>query len=121
VFTGDRPVRAIANQYLRCAGPRFLFIGLGLSLYFASQGSGKVLAPVLVGTARLWVVAVGGWWLTASDAPAWSLFVLVGASMTAFGLCIAAAVYLTPWDIRSRLTPIVLRTDLRVADSRCTS
>jgi putative MATE family efflux protein len=121
VFTDDRPVRAMANHYLRCAGPGFLFIGLGLSLYFASQGSGKVLAPVLAGTARLWVVAVGGWWLTATDAPAWSLFALVGASMTAFGLCIAAAVYLTPWDIRSRLTPIALRTDLRVADSRCTS
>jgi putative MATE family efflux protein len=97
VFTSDRAVRAIANQYLRWAGPGFLFVGLGLSLYFASQGSGKMLAPVLAGTVRLWVIAVGGWWLTASAAPAWSLFALVGASMTAFGLCIAAAVYLAPW------------------------
>jgi putative MATE family efflux protein len=102
VFTSDRAVRDIANQYLRLAGPGFSFVGLGLSLYFASQGSGKVLAPVLAGTVRLWVIAVGGWWLTASDAPAWSLFALVGASMTAFGLCIAAAVYLTPWGIRDR-------------------
>ena len=47
VFTSDRAVRAIANQYLRSAGPGFLFVGLGLGLYFASQGSGKVLAPVL--------------------------------------------------------------------------
>jgi hypothetical protein len=78
-----------------------LFVGLGLSLYFASQGSGKVLAPVLAGTIRLWVIAVGGWWLTASDAPVQSLFALVGASMTAFGLCIPAAVYLTPWGIRA--------------------
>jgi Na+-driven multidrug efflux pump len=102
VFTSDRAVRAIANQYLRWAGPGFLFVGLGLCLYFASQGSGNVLAPVLAGTVRLWVIAVGGWWLTASDAPAWSLFALVGVSMTAFGLCIAAAVYLTPWGIRDR-------------------
>jgi len=101
VFTSDRAVRAIANQYLRWAGPGFLFVGLGLSLYFAAQGSGKVLAPVLAGTVRLWVIAAGGWWLTASNAPAWSLFALVGASMTAFGLCIAAAVHLTSWDIRA--------------------
>src|ERR1700730_3150815 len=94
VFTSIRAVRAVANLYLRWAGPGFLFVGLGLSLYFASQGSGKVLAPVLAGTVRLGVIAGGGWWLTASDAPGWGLFALVGASMTAFGLCIAAAVYL---------------------------
>ena len=110
LFTSDRGVRSAANLYLRWAGPGFLFVGLGLSLYFASQGSGKVLAPVLAGTVRLLVIAVGGWWLTASDAPAWSLFALVGASMTAFGLCIAAAVYLTPWGIRATLTPIGLRS-----------
>ena len=102
LFTSDLAVRAIANQYLQWAGPGFLFVGLGLSLFFASQGSGKVLAPVLAGTARFWVIAVGGWWLTASDAPAWSLFALVGVSMTAFGFCIAAAVYLTPWGTRDR-------------------
>jgi len=93
----------------------------GLSLYFASQGSGKVLAPVLAGTVRLWVVAVGGWWLTVSDAPAWSLFALVGASMTAFGFCIAVAVYLTPWAVRATPMAIKPRVDPPVSDSRCTS
>jgi putative MATE family efflux protein len=97
LFTGDRAVRAAANLYLQWAGPGFAFVGLGLSLYFASQGSGKVLAPVLAGTVRLLVVAVGGWWLAASEAPLWSLFALVAASMAAFGLCVAAAVYMTPW------------------------
>jgi putative MATE family efflux protein len=106
LFTSDRAVRAVANLYLRWAGPGFLFVGVGLSLYFASQGSGKVLAPVLAGTVRLWVIAVGGWWLMAVNAPAWSLFALVGASMAAFGLCIAAAVYLTPWGIRDRNLPM---------------
>ena len=90
-----------ANLYLRWAGPGFAFVGLGLSLYFASQGSGKVAAPVLAGTVRLLVVALGGWWLAASNAPVWSLFALVGVSMAAFGLSIAAAVYLTPWGART--------------------
>jgi Na+-driven multidrug efflux pump len=100
LFTGDPAARAAANLYLRLAGPGFAFVGLGQSLYFASQGSGRVLAPVLAGTVRLFVVALGGWWLTASGAPMWGLFALVGISMAAFGICIAAAVYMTPWGGR---------------------
>jgi Na+-driven multidrug efflux pump len=98
LFTSDAVVRAAANLYLRWAGPGCAFVGLGLSLYFASQGSGKVLPPVLAGTVRLFVIAIGGMWLAASAAPVWSLFALVGASMAAFGLGVAAAVYLTPWE-----------------------
>ena len=43
------------------------------------------------------MIATGGLLLMLADAPAWSLFALVGASMTAFGLAVAAAVYLTSW------------------------
>jgi putative MATE family efflux protein len=102
LFTGDPAVRAAANLYLRWSGWGFAFVGLGLSLYFASQGSGKVLPPVLAGTVRLLVVAVGGLWLAASAAPVWALFALVGAAMATFGLSVAAAVHLTPWGDGAR-------------------
>jgi putative MATE family efflux protein len=98
LFTGDATVRAAANLYLRWAGWAFPFVGLGLSLYFASQGSGHVLPPVLAGTIRLWVVLAGGLWLTANAAPAWALFALVGGSMAVFGLSVAGAVYLARWE-----------------------
>ncbi len=101
LFTTDPGVRAAANLYLRWAGPGFAFVGLGLSLYFASQGSGKMLPPVLAGTVRLFVVVVGGLWLTSMEAPVWSLFALVGVSMVAFGLAVASAVYLTSWGAHS--------------------
>jgi putative MATE family efflux protein len=97
LFTSDAGVRAAANLYLRAAGWGFPFVGLGLSLYFASQGSGKVLAPVLAGTVRLCVVLAGGLWLAAGTAPLWGLFLLIGTGMAAFGLAVAAAVYWTPW------------------------
>jgi putative MATE family efflux protein len=104
LFTGDEAVQTAADLYLRCAGPGFAFVGLGLSLYFASQGSGRMLAPVLAGAVRLLVIAVGGWLLAMGSAPAWSLFALVGASMTVFGLSVAAAVYATSWDRRGAST-----------------
>jgi putative MATE family efflux protein len=96
-FTQDAGVRAAADLYLRLAGPAFPFVGLGMALYFASQGSGKVLGPVLAATVRLTVIAVGGWFLTQSAQPVWTLFALVAASMLAYGLTTAAAVYATSW------------------------
>jgi putative MATE family efflux protein len=101
LFTGDAAVRSAANLYLRWAGPGFAFVGLGMSLYFAAQGAGKVVAPVLAGTVRLLLILVGGVWLAASGAPVWTLFALVGASMVAFGLSVAAATHLTRWTARA--------------------
>src|SRR4051812_14430450 len=97
LFTSDPGVMAAASSYFAWAGPAFGFFGLGTCLYFASQGAAKVGGPVLASTLRLAIVAVGGWWLASSDAPAWTLFALVGVAMTAFGLSTAAAVGLTRW------------------------
>jgi putative MATE family efflux protein len=102
IFTADPAVRAAANLYLRWAGPGFAFLGVGLSLYFASQGSGKVLQPVLATSVRLLVVLAGGLWLTASGASTWALFALVSASMVISGIAVAAVVYLTPWGPAGR-------------------
>jgi Na+-driven multidrug efflux pump len=102
LFTGDPAVRAAANLYLRWAGPGFAFLGLGLALYFASQGSGKVLNPVLAATVRLLVIVVGGFGLASMEAPAWTLFALVGLSMAAYGAAATAAVYFTPWTAERR-------------------
>ena len=97
LFTRDPAVLAAADLYLRLAGPAFAFVGLGLVLYFSSQGAGKVLGPVLAGTVRLVLVAAGGWVLAMAAAPAWTLFALVAVSMVAYGLATAGAVRLTPW------------------------
>jgi Na+-driven multidrug efflux pump len=97
LFTADPGVTAAATSYFAFAGPAFGFFGLGTCLYFSSQGAAKMVGPVLAGTLRLVLVALGGWWLVSSGAPAWTLFALVGAAMTAFGLATALSVRLTRW------------------------
>ncbi|WP_119421407.1 MATE family efflux transporter [Desertibaculum subflavum] len=101
-FTDDPAVLASARAYLIWSGPGYVFFGLGLCLYFASQGAGKVLGPVLAGTLRLAVVALGGWWLASTGAPQWSMFALVGVAMAAFGIAAAAAVWFVPWGRPTR-------------------
>jgi putative MATE family efflux protein len=100
LFTTDPVVLDYARQYLRWAGPAFPLFGLGLTLYFASQGSGRVLGPVLAATLRLVVVVGAGAWLVARDAPAWQLFALVGAAMGVYGVATAASIRLTRWGPR---------------------
>ena len=53
---------ATGADYLRFVGPTYGFFGMGLALYFASQGAGKLAWPLIAGFARL-VIAVGGGWL----------------------------------------------------------
>ena len=100
LFTSQRGVIAAASSYLVWAGPSYGFYGLGLCLYFAAQGAGKVLGPVLAGTARLAAVALGGWWLVATDQPLWALFALVAVSMVVYGLATAFAIHVTRWGPR---------------------
>jgi putative MATE family efflux protein len=97
LFTSDPGVTSAASSYFAWAGPAFGFFGMGVCLYFASQGAAKVGGPVLAGTLRLLMVGLGGWWLASIDAPAWTLFALVGAAMVVFGLATALSIRLTRW------------------------
>jgi putative MATE family efflux protein len=97
LFTTDPGVTSAAYSYFAWAGPGFGFFGMGTCLYFASQGAAKVIGPVLASTIRLATVGIGGWWLASIDAPAWTLFALVGGAMVVFGLSTAASIRLTRW------------------------
>ena len=102
VFTQDPGVAAAAQLYLRFAGPAFIFFGVNLALYFASQGAGRILGPLLAGTLRLVVIAIGGWLLVRAGAPNWTLFALVAVGMVAAGTATAAFVAATPWGPRAK-------------------
>ena len=97
LFTQDELVLTFARQYLVTAGPTFPFFGLGLTLYFASQGAGQVMGPVLAGTVRLVLVAGAGWWLAQHQGTAGDFYGLVAWAMVVYGVVTAAAVAFTPW------------------------
>ncbi|RYF53866.1 MAG: MATE family efflux transporter, partial [Comamonadaceae bacterium] len=61
LFGTDPAMVEAGTQYLQVVGPLYGFFGLGLVLYFASQGAGRLLWPVLGNLARLAVAGIGGW------------------------------------------------------------
>ncbi len=97
IFTADESVLSYARQYLRTVGPAFPFFGLGLTLYFASQGSGKVLGPVMAGTLRLALVAGAGTWLASHQAQAGDYFTLMAIVMFVYGVSTVGSIRMTRW------------------------
>ena len=97
IFTRDEQVLGYGRLFLHWAGPGFAFFGLGLTLYFASQGAGRMRAPVFAATMRLLLVAVGGSWLVAHDAVPWQLFALSATAMVVYGSTCAIALKLDRW------------------------
>lgn len=100
IFLGAEQSAALqaGRTYFRTVAPFYAFFALGLALYFASQGAGKVLWPVLGGLARM-AVAVGGGFALASWL-GWGLagvFAAIAAGVFVYGVITAAAVKLTRW------------------------
>jgi len=98
LFTGDSHVQAVGATYLLIVGPTYGFFGLGLALYFASQGAGRLAWPLTAGFLRLGVAAAGGWlagyWL------GWGLpgiFAAMALALVVFGATLAAAIKLGAW------------------------
>jgi putative MATE family efflux protein len=92
LFTEDAEIVRIGVSYLRIVGPIYALYGLGMALYFASQGFGRVLLTVLANGLRLVVSAAGAllalFWL---DAGTSGFFIAVAAGFAAYGILTAAA------------------------------
>jgi Na+-driven multidrug efflux pump len=92
LFGHDPVMLATGSAYLHAAGPFYGFFGLGLALYFASQGAGKLRWPLTAGFARM-LVALGGGWLAlrATGSLQW-LFVAIGLGMLVYGVMVTVSV-----------------------------
>jgi putative MATE family efflux protein len=97
LFGDDPAMLTTGSLYLRIVGPAYGFFGLGLSLYFASQGAGRLLWPLTAGLMRLFVAVGGGWtawYLTGSLG--W-VFAALAFGLIVYGGIMAAAVASGAW------------------------
>jgi putative MATE family efflux protein len=121
LFSTDPAMTGAGSQYLRIVGPFYGFFGLGLALYFASQGAGRLLWPLLANCARF-VIAVGGGWLALHWTGGLSgVFAALAAALVAFGLLNAAAVAGGAWFGRLAWPRIGLSALLRPRDAASVS
>jgi putative MATE family efflux protein len=97
LFSADPHVIAAGSDYLRAVGPFYGFFGLGLALYFASQGAGRVGWPLLAGFIRMGVAIGGGFIaLRISGSLSW-LFTALAAGLVLHGTIVLAAVLGGAW------------------------
>lgn len=86
LFSDDPMTLRTGTTYLRLVGPTYGFFGLGLALYFASQGAGKLFWPLAASIVRMLIAVLGGWLaLAMTGALAW-VFIMVAVAMATYGV-----------------------------------
>src|SRR6266850_2378398 len=97
LFDSNPQMLAAGSAYLRTVGPFYGMFGLALALYFASQGAGRLLWPLIGNLTRLAIAALAG-----ALALGWSgelshVFLAQSLALVAFGAINAAAVAGGSW------------------------
>ena len=109
LFGDDAQMIATGSAYLRWVGPAYGFFGLGLSLYFASQGAGRLLWPLLGGLLRLVIAVLGGALALRLTGSLTGVFAMLALGLAAYGVTVAVAVRSGVWFVaraaRSSLSP----------------
>ena len=97
LFGNDPRMIETGSEYLRIVGPAYGFFGLGLSLYFASQGAGRLIWPLMSGLIRL-LVAIGGGWiaLRLTGSLTW-LFAALTVALVIYGVTLMTAIASGVW------------------------
>jgi Na+-driven multidrug efflux pump len=86
LFSREVAVVEAGSAYLARVAPLYAFFGAGMSLYFASQGAGKMAWPFTAGLVRLVLVAaIGGYWANSAHGSLNGLYWIVAASYFIFG------------------------------------
>ena len=99
LFSSDPDVLAAGAAYLRIVGPVYGFFGLGLALYFASQGAGRLTWPIVASATRLVVAGAGGWIAVRAGGVGLSgLFGVMAVALVVFGAIVAGAIMLGAWE-----------------------
>ena len=120
LFDENAAMLDAGSRYLRVVGPFYGLFGLGMALYFASQGAGRLAWPLIANLTRLAIAAVGGSLALRLSGDLTSVFVALAVALAAFGLINAVAVAAGAWfgPVRLRWSPRVRGKDeLRMTSS----
>lgn len=87
LFTTDEEIIRVGSDYLYVVGPAYTLYGLGMALYFATQGLGRVVFTVTANAVRLLVSALGGFaavfWFHGGTT---AFFAFIAAGFSVYGL-----------------------------------
>lgn len=101
LFDTDPAMLDAGSRYVRTVGPCYGLFGLGMALYFASQGAGRLRWPLLANLTRLSLAASGGWLALRWGSNLSLVFVALSVALAAFGVINAAAVARGAWFDRA--------------------
>ena len=107
LFGADATMNDVGVHYLRVVGPFYGFFGLGLALYFASQGAGRLGWPLIAALLRV-AIATGGGYIAVQAAGLTGLYLALGLALAAFGLVTAIAIASGVW-FTGRPAPVPAR------------
>jgi len=98
LYTDNADVFDAATRYIQIVGPCYPFFGIGLALYFASQGASAMFWPVAATVVRV-VLALGGALLLAGtfNLGLDGVFYAAAMGMVVFGSIIAVALKYGAW------------------------
>ena len=96
LFTADADAFVMGGLYLLIAGPFFGLFGAGQTLYFASQGTGRMVMPVMVGLVRFAFAAGGGLLVVVLGGSVGLLFACVAAGLAVTGIGLGLCVRYAP-------------------------
>jgi Na+-driven multidrug efflux pump len=100
LFSPEPRVIETGSAYLRIVGPTYGFFGLGMALYFASQGAARLFWPLVTGFLRV-IIAIGAGWLALhlTGSLNW-LFVALALGLIVYGVVLTAAITSGTWFSR---------------------
>ena len=97
LFGDDATMNAVGAQYLRIVGPFYGFFGVGLALYFASQGAGRVGWAMGASLLRVAVAALGGLAVMRWGGGINGVFAALAAGLAVYGVLNIIAVASGVW------------------------
>jgi Na+-driven multidrug efflux pump len=117
LFDENAAMLDAGSRYLRVVGPFYGLFGLGMALYFASQGAGRLAWPLIANLTRLAIAAVGGFLALRLSGDLTGVFVALAVALAAFGLINAVAVAAGAWfgPLRLRWPPRLRGKEVRIA------